>query len=183
MAVFACPEIFPPVSQPLRSWFRIEILRGAARHNGRSHRPYEGSGATSSTVSATHQDTQSKLLRSAELNLLTVGNWSLNISICAVRKALTCRYPLMWSPMLALEIAGPTFPSSLLRDSIIRPHLSISPSKYYLEHRITSVKLQFLRPRLGDYPDNWMRCRAFAVQLPENQFKNSPQPQASPSDR
>jgi cytochrome c oxidase assembly factor CtaG len=37
--------------------------------------------ATSSTISATREDSQNKLLQSAELNLSTVGNWSLDISV------------------------------------------------------------------------------------------------------
>jgi cytochrome c oxidase assembly factor CtaG len=37
--------------------------------------------AASSTISATREDSQNKLLQSAELNLSTVGNWSLDISV------------------------------------------------------------------------------------------------------
>jgi len=41
----------------------------------------EDTPGTSSTVRATHQYSQNKLLQSAELNLPTVGNWSLDISV------------------------------------------------------------------------------------------------------
>jgi hypothetical protein len=37
--------------------------------------------ATSSTISSIREDSQNKLLQSAELNLSTVGNWSLDISV------------------------------------------------------------------------------------------------------
>ena len=75
------PEICLPASQTSRFWSRIELLTRSCSTQWSISPPVRAMRATSSTVSATHQDTQNKLLRSAELNLSTVGNWSLEISV------------------------------------------------------------------------------------------------------
>jgi Cytochrome c oxidase caa3 assembly factor (Caa3_CtaG) len=51
--------------------------------------------ATSSTISATREDTQNKLLQSAELNLSTVGNWSLDISVRRASQRAELSLPLV----------------------------------------------------------------------------------------
>lgn len=68
--------------------------------------------ATSSTISATREDPQNKLLQSAELNLSTVGNWSLDISVRRGSQRADLSHRSTWWPlMLAPETAGSTLAS------------------------------------------------------------------------
>jgi len=97
--------------------------------------------ATSSTVSATHQDSQNKLLQSAELSLPTVGNWSLDISVRRGSQRADLSLPLnVVNPDGGTENRWPylvilVFCAILLFVYAWRHRLS---AKYRLEHPITS---------------------------------------------